>query len=59
MSLPANSYEYKDRWVLLRVPRCLLVFTKNEWIRAIRRGKSWRRHGGEKLRGEKLRGHCD
>lgn len=45
-----NSYEIRsDGWVLFRIPRCLLVFTREELIKAIKRGKIWRRHGGEKL----------
>ena len=42
MSLPVNSYEYAKggEWIYVHVPRCLLVFTRDEWIGAIKRGKS-------------------
>lgn len=47
---PINSYELRqDGWCLFRIPKCLLVFTREEVVRAMRRGKIWRRHGGEKL----------
>jgi len=39
----------EDGWVLFKIPRCLLVFTHEELLKAIKRGKCWRRHGGEKL----------
>ena len=41
MPMPVNSYEMtKDgQYVLLRVPRAVLVFSIREWITAIRRGK--------------------
>lgn len=45
-----NSYEIRpDGYALFRIPKTLLVFTHGEIKRAIKRGKIWRRHGGEKL----------
>jgi hypothetical protein len=58
MPMPVNSYQFTkdERWVLLHIPRAVLVFSRCEWITAIRRGKVWRRHGGERLTsGSKLR----
>ena len=51
MSIPVNAYEYRDggKYIVVKVPRCVLVFTRNQWIDAIKRGKILRRHGGEKL----------
>jgi len=55
MTLPVNSYEYRDggKYIVVKVPRCVLVFTKSQWIDAIKRGKIWRRHGGESLKPSK------
>ena len=41
-AIPINSYVYSKGgdFILVKVPRCLLVFTKSEWIKALRRGKS-------------------
>ena len=52
MPMPVNNYEFTrdERWILVRVPRAVLVFSRHEWITAIKRGKLWRRHGGERLR---------
>jgi len=54
--MPLNSYEIKleAKLVFVRVPRSLLVFTLAEWIRALKRGKRYRRHGGEKLTGSQV-----
>jgi hypothetical protein len=48
--IKAYSYEYVGEYVYLRIPRCLLVFTKAAWIRGIRQGKHFKRHGGIKLK---------
>jgi hypothetical protein len=45
-----NSYQIRsDGWALFKIPKCLLVFTHEEIKKAIKRGKVWRRYGGEKL----------
>jgi hypothetical protein len=35
--------EIRDGWVLIPVPKALLVLSKDEFIRGLRRGKQWRR----------------
>lgn len=51
MPIPVNNYEIKleAKVVLVRVPKSLKMFTLGEWVRALKRGKHHRRHGGERL----------
>ena len=54
-AIPINSYVYSKGgdFILVKVPRCLLVFTKGEWLKALRRGKSTlRAHAHAKRRRE-------
>jgi hypothetical protein len=52
------EYSPDALYVLVRVPKCLLVFTKAQWVDAMRRGKSFSRYGGEKP-GSSRMGGCD
>lgn len=47
--LPAN-YEIRDGMVFIRAPRLLVVLPVQVWVSGLKRGKLWRRHGGEKLK---------
>ena len=42
------SYEIRDGMVFIRGPRLLVVLPLSVWVSGIRRGKVWRRHGGER-----------
>jgi hypothetical protein len=35
--------EIREGWVLIQAPKALVVLSKEEFIRALRRGKQWRR----------------
>lgn len=39
------SYQIKDGLVIVRAPRLLVVLTVQEWVRGIKRGRYYRRHG--------------
>jgi hypothetical protein len=43
------SYELTPDFFKVRMPGALLIFTRREHYFALKRGKSHRRHGGEKL----------
>ncbi len=49
--MKVNSYEYRNEgeYVVVKIPRCVLVFTRAQWINAIKRGRGWRRYGAEKM----------
>jgi hypothetical protein len=53
--MPGIEYSFSEdgAYILLKVPRCLLVFTRAQWVEAIRRGKSWKRRTREREREEK------
>lgn len=34
----------KRDWVFLKIPRAVLLFTKDEWINGLKRGKGWKRN---------------
>lgn len=46
----ANGYTMDPEYTYLKVPRCLLVFTRSEWVRAIKRGKYHKRQMSHKNR---------
>jgi hypothetical protein len=35
--------EVRDGWYIVRLPKCVLVLTRQQFIEALRRGKWWRR----------------
>jgi hypothetical protein len=41
-AIPINSYTYSKggNWILVKVPKMLLVFSRSEWVKALKRGKS-------------------
>jgi hypothetical protein len=43
--------EIRDGWVLIPVPKALLVLSKDEFIGALRRGKRWRWRQAMRARG--------
>jgi hypothetical protein len=43
-----STYEIKDGMVFIRAPRLLVVLPVSVWVAGIKRGKGWRRHGGER-----------
>ena len=42
--------EIRDGWVLIPAPKMLVVLSKAEFIRALRRGKQWRRREARQAR---------
>jgi hypothetical protein len=38
------EYFIKGDWVFLKIPRAVLLFTKDEWINGLKRGKGWKRN---------------
>jgi hypothetical protein len=42
--------EIRDGWVLMPMPKALLVLSKDEFVRALRRGKQWRRRQAMRAR---------
>lgn len=38
------------QWFYVKLEKLLLVFSRAELTRALRRGKAWRRHGRERLK---------
>ena len=48
------SYEIRDGLVFIRGPRVLVVLPVSVWVSGIRRGKSYRRHGGLKPGGARI-----
>jgi len=52
-----NSYRIEKEWAIFKIPRCVLVFSRAELFRAIKRGKSWKRFGGERLTETRERGY--
>lgn len=44
------QYEVTKDYFIVYTPKAVRIFTKNEEYYALKRGKSHRRHGGQKLR---------
>ena len=44
IDFPATIVHDDGAFIQLRLPRCLLVLTKAEFVAGLKRGKAWKRH---------------
>jgi hypothetical protein len=41
---PATLQSQSKQWVVLELPKCIVVLSREAFIQGIRRGKWWKRH---------------
>jgi hypothetical protein len=52
---PATIQSQSDLWVVLELPKCIVVLPRSEFVVGLKRGKSWRRAEAIRARTQEVR----
>jgi hypothetical protein len=50
ITVPGTLQETAEGWVLIDIPKALVVLTRREFIAGLKRGKAWKRRQALKVR---------
>jgi hypothetical protein len=47
---PATIRSQSDQWVVLELPKCIVVLPRPQFVEGLKRGKAWKRHAALQAR---------